>query len=542
MHRFCYHSKREWHAAAQRSVVMGCAGMVATSQPLACLSGYRAMLGGGNAVDAAVAMAATLSVVEPYSVGIGGDCFGLFYRKDQDRLFGMNASGRAPVRADADTLRGLGHAGMPTHGILSVTTPGALAGWADAVARFGRLDLTDALQDAIQYAENGFPVSEVIAGEWAQEEKLLAGHPASAGTYLIAGRAPEPGQVFANPDLAAVYRHICDAGPETFYRGRLASRIAAFSAAEGGLLNEDDLARHRTTWVEPLTMDFRGMTVCELPPNGQGVSALEILNILSGYALDKLRPNGAEYLHLVAEAIKIAFANRDHFLTDADHCRLPLDEVCSAAYGRRARQLIHPRRAMAFPPPGAALNGSDTVYIAAADADGNVASLISSIFMPFGSGMVVPGAGFALHNRGSSFSLDPGHPNCLLPGKRPMHTIIPGMLMNDGQVQMAFGVMGGDMQPQGHAQLLLNLLVHGMNLQEAIDAPRLRLMPDRSIYLEAGIPEAVRDRLTQWGHSLDRSATPVNKVGGGQAIWRDHDEGVWLGASDRRKDGCALGW
>ncbi len=539
---FTYNQKREWAAAGQRSVAMGRDGMVATSQSLACLTGYRTLAKGGNAVDAAIAMAATLSVVEPYSVGIGGDCFGLFYLRNQSRLIGMNASGRAPLAADIDFLRTSGHEKMPEFGMPPVTTPGALAGWADAVERYGRLDFCETLKDAIHYAENGFAVTEVISGEWAEVKDMLAGHFSSADTYLVSGKAPQPGQVFTNTDLAATYRHISEQGPASFYRGHLASSIAAFAKSEGGWLSEEDLREHQTLWVEPLTLDYRQRTVCELPPNGQGISALEILNILSGYPLCEMTHNGAEYLHIMAEAIKIAFANRGHFLTDPEHCRLPLDEVISTGYGKRARRLIEPRRAMAPPKPGAAMRGSDTVYIATADREGNAVSLVSSIFTYFGSGMVVPGTGICLHNRGCSFSLDPDHPNCLAPGKRPMHTIIPGMLMAGGKVQMAFGVMGGDMQPQGHAQLLCNILDHDLNIQEAVDMPRLRLMPDHTLYLENGISESTRKQLAEWGHPLDTSPTPVNKVGGAQAIWRDHESGVWLGGSDRRKDGCALGW
>ncbi len=539
---FTYTKKRQWQTAAQRSVVMGRQGMVATSQPLACVSGYRALANGGNAVDAAIAMAATLSVVEPYSVGIGGDCFALFHIENEPKLIGMNASGRAPLNADADALRRAGHQKMPDTGMFPVTTPGALAGWADAVERYGRLDLAQAFQDAIFYAENGFAVTEVIAGEWSEATPLLNNHASAANTFLIDGQAPKPGQVFTNPDLAATYRQICTDGPESFYRGSLARKITNFSKSENGWLTTQDLAQHQTLWVEPLKMDYRGYTVCELPPNGQGISALEILNVLSGYPLSQMTHNGPDYLHVMAEAIKIAFANRGHYLTDPDHCKLALDEIISANYGERARQLIKPETAMAFPKPGVALTGSDTVYIAAADSHGNVASLVSSIFTPFGSGMVAPGTGIALQNRGCSFSLDPDHPNCLAPGKRPMHTIIPGMLMKNKQLQMAFGVMGGDMQPQGHAQLLCNIIDHDMNLQEAVDAPRLRLMSDHTIYLETGIPEPTRASLAARGHRLDVSDTPVNKVGGAQAIWRCHESGVWLGASDRRKDGCALGW
>ncbi len=540
--QFRFNQKREWSSAAQRSVSMACGAMVASSQPLASLSGCRVLAAGGNAVDAAVAMAATLSAVEPYSVGIGGDTFALFAFDHGRRVVGMNGSGRAPRKATLEGLRAGGHTRMPQVGMLSVTVPGALKAWSDALARYGRLTLGDVLQDAIRYAEEGVPVTEVIAGEWREATALLAAHESSARTFLPAGQAPRPGRVFKNPGLAASLRKIAAGGAQVFYGGEIGRAIAAFSKQNGGLLGLQDLADHSTTWVDPIALDYRGYTVCELPPNGQGITALEILNILQGYELAALGHNSAEYLHLLVEAIKIAFSNRDRFVTDPHFASVPVDRVLSAGYAERCRREIRADAAMAPPPAGFAFDASETVYLAVMDADGNAASFVSSIFTPFGSGMVVTDTGIALQNRASAFSLDPAHPNHLAPGKRPLHTIIPGLLLKDAACLMAFGVMGGDMQPQGHVQLLCNLIDFGLNPQEAVDAPRVRRLEGRTVYCEDGIDPAAVEKLERLGHAIDRSPTPVNKVGGAQLVYRNPLDGVLWGASDRRKDGCAIGF
>jgi len=540
--QFRFNQKREWANAAQRSVSMACGAMVASSQPLASLSGCRVLAAGGNAVDAAVAMAATLCAVEPYSVGIGGDTFALFAFDHGRRLVGMNGSGRAPRKATLAGMRAAGHTRMPQTGMLSVTVPGALRAWSDALERYGRLTLGDVLQDAIRYAAEGVPVSEVIAGEWGEATGLLAAHESSARTFLPAGQAPRPGQVFKNPDLAASLRKIAAGGAQVVYGGEIGRAIAAFSDQNGGLLDLQDLADHCTTWVDPIALDYRGYTVCELPPNGQGITALEILNILQGYELAGLGHNSAEYLHLLVEAIKIAFSNRDRFVTDPEFEKVPVDRVLSAGYAERCRRKIRAESAMAPPPAGFAFDASETVYLAVMDADGNAASFVSSIFTPFGSGMVVTDTGIALQNRAGAFSLDPAHPNHLAPAKRPMHTIIPGLLLKDAACLMAFGVMGGDMQPQGHVQLLCNLIDFGLNPQEAVDAPRIRRMQGRTVYCEDGIDPAAVEKLERLGHAIDRSPTPVNKVGGAQLVYRNPLDGVLWGASDRRKDGCAIGF
>ena len=538
--RFTYPGKRYWDTPAQRSVVMTPQGMAASSHPLATQAGVRVLQDGGNAVDAAVAMVAVLTVVEPHSVAMGGDAFALLALEGGRKVAGLNASGRAPAAASVEAYRAQGHATVPLTGAFSVTVPGALAGWAEALERHGTMGLDTVLQPAITYAEKGFPVSPVIAGEWAQAEKLLSRDEAAAATYLIDGKAPQAGQMFSNPDLARTYRRIAEQGPELFYQGELAEAVAACVQAGGGLMTPEDLAAHVNQWVEPVALDYRGHTVLELPPNGQGITALEVLNILSGYDLAGLEPGGAEYLHLLAEAIKIAFGDRDRYITDQVFAPVPVERLLSADYGAACREMIRPGQALE---PGAAppLNG-DTVYLAVGDAQGNAASFISSIFTHFGSGLVVPGTGVLLHCRGRSFSLDPAHANRLEGGKRPMHTIIPGMLMKDGLLTAAFGVMGGDMQPQGHAQFLVNTLDFGLDLQAAMDAPRLRYMGGMSMYLEEGISQAAAEGMAAWGHSVDQGPYPVNEVGGGQVVWRDQEQGMWLGASDRRKDGCAMGY
>ncbi len=539
---FTYKQRRERASSAQRSVVMGRQGMVASSQHLATLAGYKALSKGGNAVDAAVAMVSTLSVVEPFSVGIGGDAFALIYLGREKRLIGMNASGRAPYRANAKWFEEKGMRDIPERGILPVTVPGALQGWAEAVRRYGRLTLGDAFEDAIYYAEQGYPVTEVISGEWKNSEAVLLSHESAAKAYLIDGKAPRPGQVFFNKDLARTYKTIMREGAGAFYEGELCDAIVDFSNRHGGLLSRKDFRDHTTTWVEPISTDYRGYTICELPPNGQGLVALEMLNILEGYDIGNLKHNGHEYLHFLIEAKKAAFSDRDCFITDPEFEAVPVAELLSKEYARQAREKIDRTRAQPSVLPSFPQKSSDTVYVTAVDQDRNAVSFISSIFLHFGSGMVVDGTGIILHNRGKSFSLDPKRFNRIEPHKRPMHTIIPGMCFKDGSFLMTFGVMGADMQPQGHVQFLVNLIDFKMNLQEAMDAPRARHTEGMEIYLEEGIPEETVSGLSKRGHHVIQGKPATNQVGGGQAIYLDSAQDVLLGASDRRKDGCAIGY
>ncbi|MBW2077508.1 MAG: gamma-glutamyltransferase [Deltaproteobacteria bacterium] len=538
---FSYRQKREWGSPAQRSVLMARRGMVASSQHLATLSGYNALSKGGNAVDAAVAMVSTLSVVETYSVGIGGDAFALIYLAKEDKLIGMNASGRAPYQATRDWFHGQGLTAIPELGMLPVTVPGALHGWAQAVERYGKLHLGDLLEDAIYYAETGFPVTEVTAGEWKDKEGVLLSHESSAKTYLIGGKAPRPGQVFGNKDLANTYKSIARDGTDAFYKGEICEAILDFSRKNGGLLSFEDFGDHTTTWVEPISTDYRGYTVFELPPNGQGITALEMLNILEGYDISPMGQQSPEYLHLLIEAKKLAFSDRDNLIADPEFEEIPVDELLSREYAAMCRQKINPEKAMVPPVSPTYTGGSDTVFVTAVDGERNAVSFISSIFVPFGSGMVVDGTGIILHNRGKSFSLDPRHPNRLEPHKRPLHTIIPGMVFKGGNFLMSFGIMGGDMQPQGHVQFLINLIDFKMNLQEAVDAPRVRHMQRMEVYVEDGISKEIISDLAKKGHRIVKAPAPVNQVGGGQAIYLDCDQDVLIGASDRRKDGCAIG-
>jgi len=540
--RFACTQKRERMSSAQRSVVMGTGGMVAASQPLATLSGYKILLKGGNAIDAAVAMASALSVVEPYNVGLGGDAFALIYLAKEKRLIGMNGSGRAPYHASVQSYQKRGIGEIPERGIFAVTVPGALHAWNEALERYGTLSLPDVFEDAIHYAEHGFPVTEVIAGEWKEAEDILRSSQESSKAYLINQKAPYPGQVFFNKDLGQTYRKIAREGISIFYEGEICDTIVHTSNRLQGFLCHRDFKDHTTTWVEPISTNYRGYTIYELPPNGQGLTALEMLNILEGYDIKSFLPNSHDYLHLLIETKKAAFEDRDRFITDPEFEEIPVEQLISKDYAQKIRDRIKIEQASRPASLTPYAGNSETVYVTAVDKDRNAVSFISSLFMAFGSGMVVDGTGIALQNRGKSFSLDPKHRNRIEPHKRPMHTIIPGMVFKGGEFLMSFGVMGGDMQPQGHVQFLVNLIDFGMNLQEAMDTPRLRHMKGMEVYLEDGIPDDVAAALSGRGHRVIRGPAPINQVGGGQAIYLDRKNHALLGASDRRKDGCAIGY
>lgn len=521
---------------------MGTRGMVAASQPLATLSGYEILSKGGNAIDAAVAMVSTLSVVEPYNVGIGGDAFALIYLAKEKRLIGMNGSGRAPYEARLEWFLEKGLKEIPERGILSVTIPGALHAWNEALEQYGTMPLREVLQDAIHYAENGFPVTEIISGEWKEAEVTLRSSEVASSVYLVDGKAPQPGQIFINKDLARTYKKIAGEGIGVFYEGEISRAIIETSKRHQGLFSHRDLKDHTTTWVEPISTDYRGYTIYELPPNGQGLTALEMLNVLEDYGISKFEPNSPEYLHLLIEAKKAAFEDRDRWITDPVFEKIPIEQLISKSYAQKIRERIIINRATMPASLSPYSGNSETVYVTAVDKDRNAVSFISSLFMAFGSGVVVDGTGIALQNRGKSFSLDPKHRNRIEPHKRPMHTIIPGMVFREGEFLMSFGVMGGDMQPQGHVQFLINLIDFGMNLQEAMDTPRIRHLKGMEVYLEEGIPDETARALAERGHQIIKQFSPVNQVGGGQAIFLDREQNVLLGASDRRKDGFALGY
>lgn len=524
--------------SSRRSIVMGFGGAVATSQPLAALAGLRILLRGGNAADAAVAAAATLNVVEPMSTGMGGDAFALIYWAKDRRVYALNASGRSPHAATLEEFHRRRLSEVPPRSILAVTVPGAVAGWADLIDRFGRLGLDQALGPAIDYAAGGFPVSERIAQGWQASAELLRHDPEAARVFLPAGRAPRLGERFTSPDLARSLRLVADRGPDAFYKGAIAGAIVATSQEYGGLLSAQDLAEHASTWVEPIHTEYRDHCVYECPPNGQGIAALMALNILSQYDLSTRGFSSADCLHLKMEAIKLAMTDAALYVADPEKVDVPVRGMLSATYAQERRALIATDRALPCPRGGVPPSGHDTVYLCTADSEGNAVSFINSLYMGFGSGIGTKGTGIVLQNRGSLFVLDPAHPNCIGPNKRPYHTIIPCMVTRNGELAICFGVMGGFMQPQGHVQVLSNILDHEMNVQQALDAPRFRFDGLNQFAIEPGFPQATYGALGQRGHAL--TVTDDGNYGGGQVIRVDPQSGALLAGSDPRKDGCAV--
>ena len=529
---------------AHRSTVYAPHGMIATSQPLATAAGLAVLERGGNAIDAAVTAAAVLNVVEPLMTGIGGDMFALVWVAKERRLVALNASGRAGSLMTRAALLARGHGSMPGETVEDVTVPGALSGWNALLERYGTMTLAQALQPAIGYAEEGFPVTPIIAAEWAAETAKLRRDEGARATFLVDGaRAPRAGEWFRNTDLAGTFRLIAAQGPGVLYGGALGQRIVARVRELGGYLTLDDLQRHHPEWVEPISVPFRGYRVWELPPNGQGVAALEMLRILEPYELAALGHNSAAYLHLLIEAKKLAYADLARYVGDPRAMHVPATALLTDDYVAGRRRLIDTARVADRPDPGKAPTASETIYLTVADSAGNMVSFINSLYDEFGSGVVVPGTGFALQDRGAGFTLEPGLPNTVAPGKRPFHTIIPAFVTRPDSAGvehpwMSFGVMGGSMQPQGHVQLLLNLLVFHMDLQDAIDAARFRHLDGRRVALEPAIGDGVRRRLEALGHILvDESAVAF---GGAQAI-RRLPQGYAAG-SDPRKDGMAAGY
>ncbi len=518
-----------------RSTVRAPRAMVATSQPLAVQAGLHVLQKGGNAVDAAVAAVATLGVTEPMSTGVGGDLFALVYSAKEREVYALNASGPAPRNASLSELREKGYERMPSDGIVSVTVPGALRGWETLLERFGTKPLKELLEPAIGYAERGFPVMEITSRRWQRSEEKLRRHPATAQTYLLEGRAPRPGEPFRNPSLARTLRAIAHEGVDAFYEGEIAQALVRESERLGGWLSLDDLVAFRPEWVDPIAIRYRGVEVLEHPPNGQGLIALLALHILEGFDLASMGLT-AEYYHRVIEALKLAFDDGKRYIADPRYAEVPVEKLLSKEYAAERRSLIG-ERALDTGPPGALEGG--TVYVTVVDEERNVVSLIESLFMPFGSGIAVEGTGVLLQNRGALFALDPEHPNSLAPGKRPYHTIIPAMALRDGEPWLSFGVVGGFMQPQGHVQLLCHVLDHGMDLQEAVEAPRVRYYGGRRVAVEPFMPKEIREGLAQRGHELVEGD---GNFGGAQIVALDPETGMLAGASDPRKDGCALGF
>ena len=535
----------------RRSTAIATEGMVATSHPLAVTAGLDILRAGGNAVDAAIAANAMLGLVEPMSCGIGGDLFVIYWDATTQKLYGLNASGRSPHRLDRDVFAKKGIDEIPFEGPFTWSVPGCVDGWFELHRRFGTTDFAEILSASIHYGRRGFPVSEAIAGYWKSAEGALAKYPDSASTYLIDGHAPAEGDLFRNPNLAATYELLAEKGRDAFYHGSIAQRIAAFSESNGGYLAMKDFTDHRSTWVDPVSTSYRGHRVWELPPNGQGIAALEILNVLEGYDLTKMDHLDPEYLHLFIEAKKLAFADRAKFYADPDFADLPVDELISKSYADRQRLRIDRERAATDVPAGdPKLVQGDTIYLSVVDQHRNCCSLIQSNYYGFGSKMTPGDLGFVLQNRGALFSLDEFHLNRLEPHKRPFHTIIPAMVTKEGRPWFCFGVMGGDMQPQGHVQVLVNMIDFGLNVQAAGDAPRVRHVGSAqptgkaadgsgTVNVESGIPELTLRALIAKGHKIGRVS---GGFGGYQGIQIDWERGTLHGATESRKDGLALGY
>lgn len=538
-------------AFATRSEVIARHGMAATSQPLATQVALDILKAGGNAIDAAIAANAVLGLMEPTGSGIGGDLFAIVWDAEKKELTGLNASGRSPKLLTLEYFQQQQLTEVPYLGPLSVSVPGAVDGWFELHERYGSLPMTDILAAAIAYADEGFPVSEVIAAGWAANAKSRREFPGFEETFLPNGKPPVKGQVFRNPRLANTYREIAAGGRDAFYKGEIARKIDSYMTEHGGFLRYEDMAEHTSEWVTPVSTNYRGYDVYELPPNTQGIAALQLLNILEGYDLAAMGFGSAEYVHTFVEAKKIVYEDRAKYYADMDFSRVPVASLISKQYADQRRLLIDPEKAaLVYAAGDAAIEHGDTIYMAVADKNGNMISLIQSNYGGMGSGMTPGDLGFGLQNRGALFSLKEGHPNVFEPGKRPFHTIIPAFVMKDGQPWMSFGFMGGSIQPQGHAQILINMIDFGMNLQEAGDAARMRhtgssqptgqVMEDGGVlYLESGIGEEVRHQLRSLGHNI---ATQSTSYGGYQAIKWDKDQRVYYGASESRKDGQAAGY
>ena len=515
--------------------------VVSTSHPLASSAGLRVLLQGGNAVDAAIAAAAALTIVEPISNGLGSDLFAILW--DGSALHGLNSSGVAPAAWHPGYFKSKGHTAVPMRGWDSVTVPGAVAGWAALSQRFGKLPFGDLLEPAIELAERGHGVGQIVSHKWGLQVPLLKDQPGYAQAFMPRGRAPEPGERFTFTEAGTTLRKIAATRGEAYYRGDIAQALAAHSAAHGGSMTERDLADYRPDWVGTISSDFAGHQVHEIPPNGQGIAALMAMGLLQHSDITSLPVDSVESQHLQIEAMKLAFADTYAWVADAR----AMTEVTPAAlldpaYLKQRAKLIDPRRASDFqhgqPPRGG------TIYLSTADANGNMVSLIQSNYMGFGSGVVVPGTGISLQNRGHGFTLDAAHPNVVAPGKRPFHTIIPGFLMKDGKPQMSFGVMGGNMQPQGHLQTLVRMLVHGQQPQAACDAPRWKVATGLSVDCESTMSPALVQGLRDRGHRVEAVHDAYMDFGSGQFIWKLSDDLAdgYVAASDSRRDGQAVGW
>ncbi|WP_394227682.1 gamma-glutamyltransferase [Pseudoalteromonas spongiae] len=532
---------------ASRSEVFAENGMAATSQPLATQVALGILKKGGSAVDAAIAANAVLGLVEPTGCGIGGDLYAIVWQQKEQKLHGLNASGRSPATLTLDTLRAQGDK-IPSYGPLPVSVPGAVDGWFELHNKFGKLPMTELLAPAIHYAEKGFPVSELIAYYLDKSVSVRGKYPGFKEVFMPNGRMPKKGEIFKNPALAQTYREIAKGGRDAFYRGKIAKEIDRYMKANGGYLSYDDLASHKSNWVEPVSTNYRGYDLWELPPNGQGIAALQILNILEDYDIASMGFDSPEYVHTFVEAKKLAFADRAKYYADSSFNDIPVKQLISKEYAAKRRKLIDANKASKQVDAGPV--EGDTIYLTTADKDGNMVSLIQSNYRGMGSGMTPEKLGFVLQNRGELFTLEDDHFNVYAPKKRPFHTIIPAFVTKDGKPYISFGVMGGATQPQMHAQILINMIDFGMNLQEAGDAPRIlhtgssqptgEVMTNGGyVSLEAGFSEKTKRELVKKGHTLQHAVGPY---GGYQAIMKQLSNGVYVGASETRKDGMAAGY
>jgi len=537
------------HDFATRSEVIARNGMAATSQPLATLAALDILKKGGTAIDAAIAADAVLGVVEPTGAGIGGDLFAIIWSADKGKLYGLNASGRSPRSLKLEYFKENGYEFIPSYGPLPVSVPGCVDGWFEMHDMFGRLPMKDILQPAIYYAREGFPVTEVIAFYMERGTDILKDYPNIRDVYMPGGKAPAKGEVFKNPLLANTLEKIVKGGRNEFYRGSIARDIDAFMKKNGGFLSYDDLSRHHSEWVEPVNTTYRGYEVWELPPNGQGIAALQMLNILEGYDIASMGFGSAEYMHLFTEAKKLAYEDRAKYYADPAFSKIPVQQLISKKYAAERRKLINREKASKIYEPGK-IEAANTVYMTVADKYGNMVSLIQSNYRGMGSGMCPTGLGFILQDRGEMFTLQEGHANVYAPGKRPFHTIIPAFITKNGKPWISFGVMGGDMQPQGHVQIVINLVDFKMNLQEAGDAPRMhhigsseptgqQMTDGGTLLLESGFRTEVIQKLMSMGHRIQWD---LGGYGGYQAIMWDEKNGVYYGASESRKDGQAAGY
>jgi len=526
---------------SRRSTVHARNGMVATSQPLAAVSGLQIMMQGGNAVDAAVASAAVLNVVEPESTGIGGDMFALVWNASEKKVHALNGSGHAPAAASIDELKSRGYHHMPNEGAYSVSVPGTVHGWETILNAHGSMPLSEVLKPAIRYAEEGFPVSDIISHQWSGQASRLARYP-SGQEMLLDGRPPRPGDLMRLTTLGESLRAIAQGGSKAFYTGKVAEKIASYVQEHGGWITTQDLANHTSDWDQAISTDYRGITCWECPPNGQGIAALAALNIVEGFDIAGMGAQTADAYHHLIEAMRLAFADAYRYVADPRQAEVPVSQLTAKSYAAQRRELISPTRAMNTAPYGQPFGASDTVYVSCVDGKGNACSFINSVYNNFGSGLVVPGTGIVLQNRAALFSLDPDHPNALEPGKRPYHTIIPAMATRYGEMYLCYGVMGGLMQPQGHLQVISNMVDHGMDPQQALNALRFMVAGDAVVIEEGLAPQVVND-LKSRGHQV-QMASGYRRVGmgGGQVIQRDPDTGVLSGGSEPRKDGCAVGW